>query len=39
MMNDIVLAKLGQHVSAVITLTQITIFQVLGYALFYNPHL
>ena len=39
MMNDIVLSKLGQHVSGTITLILIVIFQVLGSALFYNPHL
>ena len=39
MMNNIVLANLGQHVSAVIPLTWIAIFQVLGLALFYNTHL
>ena len=39
MMNDIVLAKLGHHVSAAIPLTWIDIFQVLILALLYNPHL
>ena len=39
MMNNIVLADMGQHVSDAIPLTWITIFQVLGLALFYNTHL
>ena len=37
MMNNITLAKLGKHGSATIPLTGITIFQVLGSVLFYNP--
>ena len=37
MITNIVLAKLGQHVSAVIPLTWIIIFQLLGLALFYHP--
>ena len=37
MMNDIVLANMRQHVRFVIPLTHITIFQVLGLALLYNP--
>ena len=36
MMNDIVLAKLGQQVNADVPLTRISVFQVLGTALFYN---
>ena len=39
MMNNIVLAKMGQHVSASIPLTWINIFQVLILALFYNTYL
>jgi len=39
MMNDIVLAKLGQQVNADVPLTRIAIFQVLGSALFYNPQM
>ena len=38
MTKDTVLAKLGQHVSATIPLTRISIFQVLGSVLFYNTH-
>ena len=36
MMNDIVLAKLGQQINADVPLTWIAIFQVLGSAFFYN---
>ena len=39
MMKNIMLANLGQHVSATIILTWITTFQVLVSVLFYNPHL
>ena len=39
MMNNIVLDKLGKHVSDTIPLTRITMFQVLLSALFYNTHL
>ena len=37
MMNNITLAKLGKHGSATMPLTGITIFQVLGSVIFYNP--
>ena len=37
--NYIVLEKLGKHVSAVITLTRISILHLLGLALFYIPQL
>ena len=39
MINNIVLSKLGQQVSAATPLTRITIVQVLRLALFYNIHL
>ena len=39
MMNSTVLANMGQHVSAAIPLTPISILQVLRLALLYNPHL
>ena len=39
MMNNIMLANLGQHISVTTTLTCIAIFQVLGLELFYNPQL
>jgi len=38
-MNEIVLGKLGQQVNAEIPLTRISIYQVLGSALYYNPQL
>lgn len=37
--NEIVLGKLGQVVNAEIPLTRISIYQVLGSALYYNPQL
>mmetsp|Transcript_3164 Transcript_3164/g.3583 ORF Transcript_3164/g.3583 Transcript_3164/m.3583 type:complete len:1068 (+) Transcript_3164:211-3414(+) len=37
--NEIVLGKLGQVVNADIPLTRISIYQVLGSALYYNPQL
>ena len=39
MMKNIVLTKLWQHVSAAISLTLISAFQVLIFVLFYRPHL
>ena len=39
MMNNIMLANLGQNVSVAITLTFISVLQVLGLELFYNPQL
>lgn len=38
-MNDIVLGKLGQQVNEESALTRISIYQVLGSALYYNPQL
>ena len=38
-MKDIVLANLGQNVSAAIHLTWISVFQVLRLETFYEPHL
>jgi len=37
--NEIVLGKLGQQVHEESALTRISIYQVLGSALYYNPHL
>lgn len=37
--NDIVLGKLGQQINAQVALTRISIYQVLGSALYYNPQL
>ena len=39
MINDIVLANLGQQVNSDVPLTHIAIFHVLVLALFYNPHM
>ena len=39
MINGIMLAKLGQQVNADVPLIRISIFQVLGLVLFYNPHM
>ena len=39
MMNDIMLAKLGQNCSDVETLTQIAIKHMLGSALFYDTNM
>lgn len=38
-LNEIVLAKLGQQVTAEVPTTRISIYQVLGSALYYNPTL
>ena len=38
-MNNIVLAKMGRQVNDYVPLTWISIFQVFGLALFYNPHM
>jgi len=38
-MNDIVLGKLGQQVNAESALTRVSVYQVLGSALYYNPQL
>jgi hypothetical protein len=38
-LNEIVLAKLGQQVNAEVPITRISIYQVLGSALYYNPTL
>ncbi|GKY91239.1 hypothetical protein MPSEU_000096500 [Mayamaea pseudoterrestris] len=38
-MNEIVLGKLGQQVNAEVPTTRISIYQVLGSALYYNPTL
>lgn len=38
-MNDVVLGKLGQQVNAEVPLTRISIYQVLGSALYYQPQL
>ncbi|KAG7344305.1 Importin-beta N-terminal domain containing protein [Nitzschia inconspicua] len=37
--NEIVLAKLGQQVNSEVPFTRISIYQVLGSALYYNPEL
>ena len=37
-MNNVMLANMGQHISAAIPLNWIAIFQVLRSALFYNTH-
>jgi len=38
-MNDVTLGKLGQQIKAEVPLTRISIYQVLGSALYYNPQL